>query len=100
MIDDVSWPELLVSGLIVLGSTFALIGSWGLARLPSLMERLHAPTMATTLGLGALLAGSMVWFPLVEAKWTTHELLITLFRSVSKNEFWLLKLMTPHGPHN
>jgi multicomponent K+:H+ antiporter subunit G len=67
MIDDVSWPELLVSGLIVLGSTFALIGSWGLARLPSLMERLHAPTMATTLGLGALLAGSMVWFPLVEA---------------------------------
>jgi len=79
MIDDVSWPELLVSGLIVLGSTFALIGSWGLARLPSLMERLHAPTMATTLGLGALLAGSMVWFPLVEAKWTTHELLITLF---------------------
>jgi len=79
MIGDVSWPELLTSVLIVLGSTFALIGSWGLVRLPSLMERLHAPTKATTLGLGALLAGSMVWFPLMRGEWTTHELLITLF---------------------
>lgn len=79
MIGDVSWPELLTSALIMLGSTFALIGSWGLVRLPSLMERLHAPTKATTLGLGALLAGSVVWFSLVEAKWTLHELLITLF---------------------
>jgi len=76
---DLSLTELLVSALIVLGSTIALIGSWGLVRLPSLMERLHAPTKATTLGLGALLAGSVVWFSLVEAKWTLHELLITLF---------------------
>jgi multicomponent K+:H+ antiporter subunit G len=71
--------EWLVSGLIVLGSGFALVGSWGLARLPSLMERLHGPTKATTLGLGAMLAGSVVWFQLVKGEWTTHELLITLF---------------------
>lgn len=71
--------EWLVSGLIVLGSGFALVGSWGLARLPSLMERLHGPTKAATLGLGAMLAGSVVWFQLVKGEWTTHELLITLF---------------------
>jgi multicomponent K+:H+ antiporter subunit G len=79
MIGDLSLAELLTSALIVLGSSFALIGSLGLVRLPSLMERLHAPTKATTLGLGALLAGSMVWFPLMRGEWTTHELLITLF---------------------
>lgn len=71
--------EWLVAGLIVLGSGFALVGSWGLARLPSLMERLHGPTKATTLGLGAMLAGSVMWFQLVKGEWTTHELLIALF---------------------
>jgi multicomponent K+:H+ antiporter subunit G len=73
------WAEVLVSVLIVLGSSFALVSSWGLVRLPSLMERLHAPTMATTLGLGAMLAESIAWFQLVKGEWTTHELLITLF---------------------
>ena len=43
--------EALVSLLIVLGGVFAPVGSWGLARLPSLMTRLHGPTKATTLGV-------------------------------------------------
>jgi multicomponent K+:H+ antiporter subunit G len=75
--------ELLVSVLIVLGATFALIGSWGLVRLPSLMERLHGPTKASTLGLGAMLVGSVAYFQLVAGKWTTHEMLITVFLFVT-----------------
>ncbi len=69
----------LASALIVLGAGFALVGSWGLVRLPSLMERLHAPTKATTLGLGAMLVASVVWFQLGRGEWTTHELLVSLF---------------------
>lgn len=79
----VPWAEWLVSGLIVIGGGFALVGSWGLVRLPSLMERLHGPTKATTLGLGALLLGSIAWFQLVAGVWTTHELLISLFLFVT-----------------
>lgn len=75
--------DLFVSALIVLGATFALIGSWGLVRLPSLMERLHGPTKASTLGLGAMLAGSVAYFQLVEGRWTTHELLISVFLFVT-----------------
>jgi multicomponent K+:H+ antiporter subunit G len=75
----VSLAELLVSFAIVLGGGFALVGSWGLVRLPSLMERLHGPTKATTLGLGAMLIGSVLWFQLIKGEWTTHELLVTLF---------------------
>ncbi|MFN3520090.1 MAG: monovalent cation/H(+) antiporter subunit G, partial [Sphingomonas sp.] len=45
--------EALIALLILLGAAFVLIGSWGLVRLPSTMERLHGPTKATTLGLGA-----------------------------------------------
>lgn len=71
--------EALVAALIVLGGAFALIGSWGLVRLPTIMERLHGPTKATTLGLGALLVASVLFFQLVRGSWTVHELLITLF---------------------
>lgn len=71
--------EIAISALIVLGSLFALIGSWGLVRLPTLMERLHGPTKATTLGLGGLLIGSMLHAWLARGVWSAHELLISLF---------------------
>lgn len=74
-----AFAEILVSALIVIGAGFALIGSWGLVRLPSLMERLHAPTKATTLGLGAILVASVAWFHLARGVWTTHELLVSVF---------------------
>lgn len=75
--------DLLVSALVVLGGSFALIGSWGLVRLPSLMERLHGPTKATTLGLGAMLVASVLWFQLAAGEWTAHELLISVFLFVT-----------------
>src|SRR3546814_7782783 len=71
--------EILVASLIVLGGGFALIGSWALARLPSLMTRLHGPTKATTLGVGSCLVASMIYFPSQGGTWSAHELLITLF---------------------
>ena len=83
MSGDFGLADLLVSALILIGGAFALIGSWGLVRLPSLMERLHGPTKATTLGLGAILVGSVAWFQLVEGVWTTHELLISVFLFVT-----------------
>lgn len=71
--------EIVVSLLIVLGGAFALVGSWGLVRLPSLMTRLHGPTKATTLGVGGCLIASMIHFPATQGEWSAHELLITLF---------------------
>ncbi len=71
--------EILVAALLVLGGIFILVGSWGLARLPSLMTRLHGPTKATTLGVGACLIASVVYFPVFEGSWSAHELLITIF---------------------
>lgn len=48
--------EALISILLLIGAGFALIGSFGLAKLPDFFTRLHAPTKATTLGLGGMLA--------------------------------------------
>ena len=83
MIGEMTFADMIVSLLIVIGGSFALVGSWGLVRLPSLMERLHCPTKATTLGLGAMLLGSVAYFQLVKGEWTTHELLVSVFLFVT-----------------
>lgn len=71
--------ELLIAGLLIVGAFFLLVGSFGLAKLPDMMRRLHAPTKATTLGIGALLIASMLYFLIVLGLPSFHELLITLF---------------------
>lgn len=71
--------EALVAFLLVFGGAFALIGSFGLARLPDLVTRLHGPTKVSTLGVGAILLASMIWFPASGRGFTAHELLILLF---------------------
>ncbi len=79
MIDPGIIAEVAVCVMIVLGAGFALVGSWGLVRLPTLMERLHGPTKATTLGLGGMLVGSVIFFQFDQGVWSAHELLISLF---------------------
>ena len=71
--------EALIAAIILAGAFFLLVGSYGLAKLPDLMRRLHAPTKATTLGVGATLIASMLYFTLLRGTLSFHELLITLF---------------------
>lgn len=73
------WFELLICFCLVLGSLFALIGAIGLYRLPDFFMRLHGPTKATTLGVGGLLIGSMLFFSAQGQGLSLHELLISLF---------------------
>jgi multicomponent K+:H+ antiporter subunit G len=71
--------EAVIAAMLVMGAALILIGSWGLARLPSLMTRLHGPTKASTLGVGACLIASVIYFPASGGGWSAHELLITVF---------------------
>lgn len=73
------WLDLLLVVLLVIGVAFALVGSWGLAKLGDFVKRLHGPTKATTLGVGCVLIASALWFTLGAATLSLHELLITLF---------------------
>ena len=72
------WTDLIVSTLIVLGTGFALIGSWGLARLSTFLKRVHGPTKTVTLGIGCVLVASALAFAR-QGELSGHELLITLF---------------------
>lgn len=70
--------EWLVAALLVVGGAFLLIGAIGMNRFADVFMRLHAPTKATTLGVGGVLLASML------TSWQSggvgvHELLIALF---------------------
>lgn len=70
--------DVILSALLVIGGLFGLLGSFGLLKLHDTMQRLHAPTKATTVGVGAALVVSML-YALTQGRVSWHELLITLF---------------------
>lgn len=70
--------DLIIAALLLLGAAFVLMGSIGLARFPDIFTRLHGPTKATTLGVGAILLGSILFFS-SRGELSVHELLVSLF---------------------
>lgn len=77
------WAAFLTAGLVLLGAGLSLIGSFGLLRLRTFYERVHAPTLGTTLGTGCILIGSMVFFSVLQTRPVLHELLIAFFLTVT-----------------
>lgn len=73
------WLEVVISVFLVFGSLFALVGAIGLYRLPDFFTRLHGPTKATTLGVGGVVLGSLLFFSTREQGISLHEVLIMLF---------------------
>ena len=73
------WVELLVSALLLVGGFFALVGSIGLAKLPDVFTRLHAPTKATTLGIGSVVVALLVHSSAAAGRAQLGELAISLF---------------------
>ncbi len=71
--------DIIVASLLVISGLFGLVGSIGLLKLPDPMMRLHAPTKATTLGVGAALVASMVTVWTSQGRFSLQELLVTLF---------------------
>ena len=62
--------------LVVLGAALALIGSIGLLRLGTFYERVHAPTLGTTLGAGFVLMASMLLFTVAQSRPVLQEIVI------------------------
>lgn len=71
--------EYAIAALLVLGGLFGLIGSYGLLKLRDPMQRLHAPTKATTIGVGAALVASALDLVLIGKGITWQEILVVLF---------------------
>lgn len=71
--------EFLIALALVVSGIFGFVGSYGLIKLRDPIQRLHAPTKATTLGVGGVLIASMIYFYAKTGTLSVHELLITLF---------------------
>ncbi|MCC7080848.1 MAG: cation:proton antiporter [Burkholderiales bacterium] len=88
---DIPALSALVTALLVLaGAALALIGSIGLLRLKTFYERVHAPTMGTTLGMGLVLIASTVLFSVLESRPVLHEMLIAAFMTLTTPVTFLL----------
>lgn len=66
------WLQGLVAALLVVGGVFAFVGAVGLLRFPDFYMRMHAPTKATTLGVGGVLVASLI------VRWSQGELGLNL----------------------
>ncbi|EGK72474.1 K+/H+ antiporter subunit G [Methyloversatilis universalis FAM5] len=72
------WIDGLVALLLLIGAFFLLVGALGMLRFRDFFQRLHAPTKASTLGVGGVLIASML-YSAATGRLAIHELLITLF---------------------
>ena len=76
-------PEILTASLLLSGAAITLIGSVGLLRLRTFYERVHAPTLGTTLGTACVALASMIYFSALGSRIVLHELLIIVFVTVT-----------------
>lgn len=77
---ELPWAAAVPVALLLLaGAGLTLVGAIGLLRLRSFYERLHAPTLGTSYGMGCILLASMIFFSVLQTRLALHEILIGVF---------------------
>lgn len=74
---------ILVGILVLAAAVLALAGSIGLLTLRTFYERVHPPTMASTLGTGLLLVACAIHYTVGEQRLVLHHLLIGVFMAIT-----------------
>jgi multicomponent K+:H+ antiporter subunit G len=77
------WVAIVVAVLVLLGAVLTLIGTLGLLRLRTFYDRVHPPTLGTTLGVGCVLLASMLYFTVLQSRPVVHEVLIAIFVTIT-----------------
>lgn len=74
---------ILIAACLLAGALLVLTGAIGLVRLGSFYQRVHAPTLGTTLGMFLILLSSIVYFSVSRGQLVLHELLIAVFLTLT-----------------
>jgi len=74
---------ILTAMLLIVGAATTLIGSLGLMRLGTFYQRVHAPTLGTTLGTSCIALASMIYFSTLGTRPVLHELLLVVFVTIT-----------------
>ena len=77
--DAPSLAMILTATLLIGGAAITMIGSFGLLRLRGFYQRVHAPTLGTTLGTIFIATASMLHFSAIGTRPVLHELLVIVF---------------------
>jgi multicomponent K+:H+ antiporter subunit G len=77
------WAAIVVAVLVLAGALFAFVGSIGLLRLKNFYQRVHAPTLGSTLGTFLMLAASITCFSVLHSRPIFNEILIGVFLTLT-----------------
>lgn len=78
-----AWAALLTALLVLIGAGLTLFGAIGTLRFATFFERVHAPTLGTSWGTGAIVLGSIVCFSVLGSRLVVHEILIGVFITIT-----------------
>lgn len=73
------WAAIPVALLVLLGSTLALLGAWGLVTLPKFYERLHPPALISSWGTGSVVLATIIATSANEGRLALEPLAIGVF---------------------
>lgn len=71
--------DIILLALLLVGCFFTFLGAFSLVKLPTFFQRIHGPTKASTLGVGCLLAASVIYHGMYGVGLHPRELLISVF---------------------
>jgi multicomponent K+:H+ antiporter subunit G len=74
---------LVISACLLGGGIFALAGAIGLVRLQSFYQRVHAPTLGSSMGMALILTSSILYFSVTRGALVLHEILIAVFLTLT-----------------
>ncbi|MGE7369474.1 monovalent cation/H(+) antiporter subunit G [Neorhizobium sp. NPDC001467] len=83
VVDIPLWGAVAVAFFLLVGASLTLIGAIGLLRMPTFYERIHAPTLGTSWGIGGIMLASMIYFTLSSQRLVVHEILIGIFVTIT-----------------
>lgn len=77
------WVEAVVAVLLVASGLLSLIGAFGLVRLKTFFQRMHATALAYTLGAWCAALASIVYFSALESRLALHAWVIVILLSIT-----------------
>jgi len=73
------WLQLALALLVLAGALITLIGTIGLVRLATFYQRIHAPTLGSSLGAALILLASSLHASFALGRPVLHEVLVLIF---------------------
>lgn len=73
------WLELVIALIVLVGAAVTFLGTVGLVRWASFYQRIHAPTLGSSLGAALILLASSLYSSFALGRPVLHEVLVLLF---------------------